>query len=199
MTLYDDLGVDRSVDADTIKRAYRKKARKAHPDAGGSPEEFRTLSLAYDTLSDADKRARYDETGSTSSTHNEIEQIVSQLVLQAFSRDEVNPMRAVLDTVDQQRSAVKKQKSDFERGLARIDRNLAKFEKANKKTKNTVARDLIVDCLKIHAQQIKAQMDACDKEIAKATSVLTYLNDLKFDGPDVRSTRTTTFSLRSWS
>lgn len=193
MTLYDDLGVDRSADTETIKRAYRKKARKAHPDAGGSPEEFRALSLAYDTLSDADKRARYDETGSTNPIGNEIEQIVAHLVLQAFTRDETNPVRVVLDEVDHRRSAIKKQKSDLERGRSRIERNLAKFEKANTKTKNVVARDFIVDCLKHSLREIQSQIEGCDKEIAKATAVLTYLNDIKFDADMRTMASTTTF------
>ena len=65
MTLYDELGVDRSADTATIKRAYRKKAIKAHPDAGGDPAQFQALALAYEVLSDEEKRARYDETGAT--------------------------------------------------------------------------------------------------------------------------------------
>ena len=66
---YELLGVPRGADADTIRRAYRKLALKWHPDrhtgAGkaAAEERFKRLSEAYEVLSDADKRAKYDRFG----------------------------------------------------------------------------------------------------------------------------------------
>jgi molecular chaperone DnaJ len=64
---YDVLGVDRSADADAIKRAYRKLALQHHPDRNnGSPEaesRFKELTEAYEVLRDSDKRAAYDRFG----------------------------------------------------------------------------------------------------------------------------------------
>lgn len=52
-----------------IKAAYRKAARKAHPDHGGDPATFRRVTLAYETLIDAKRRADYDRSyGSSSRT-----------------------------------------------------------------------------------------------------------------------------------
>ena len=65
---YEILEVPRDADAGTIKRAYRRKAQKAHPDrdqSTGSGDRFRALQIAYDVLSDPARRARYDETGET--------------------------------------------------------------------------------------------------------------------------------------
>src|SRR5262245_43868959 len=64
---YAILGVDRSADDKTIKSAYRRLARKYHPDvakgkdAGG--EKFKEISEAYEVLSDPEKRRRYDTLG----------------------------------------------------------------------------------------------------------------------------------------
>lgn len=60
---YDILGVKRDASADDIKKAFRKLARKHHPDAGGSEEKFKEINEAYEVLSDADKRKQYDQFG----------------------------------------------------------------------------------------------------------------------------------------
>jgi len=61
---YDILGVQKTDSANAIRAAYRKLAKKHHPDLNpGKPEaaeRFKEISVAYDLLSDADKRARYD-------------------------------------------------------------------------------------------------------------------------------------------
>jgi molecular chaperone DnaJ len=64
---YEVLGVDRSADADRIKKAYRKLALKYHPDKNGgskeSEERFREATEAYEVLRDSQKRATYDQYG----------------------------------------------------------------------------------------------------------------------------------------
>ena len=53
---YAILGVSRDADQSEIKKAYRKKARETHPDYGGDEEAFKAVSVAYETLSDPEKR-----------------------------------------------------------------------------------------------------------------------------------------------
>jgi curved DNA-binding protein len=63
---YDVLGVPRDADQDTIRRAYRKLARKLHPDINSdsdAEDRFKELGEAYEVLSDPDKRERYDRLG----------------------------------------------------------------------------------------------------------------------------------------
>src|ERR671916_689890 len=64
---YKELGVDKKASQDDIKKAYRKLARKYHPDTNkeaGAEDRFKQISEAYDTLSDPDKRKKYDRGGS---------------------------------------------------------------------------------------------------------------------------------------
>jgi hypothetical protein len=63
---YDVLGVPPEADIKVIKDAYRRAARAAHPDLGGSAEQFHDVAVAYETLSDPQRRERYDaDTGRT--------------------------------------------------------------------------------------------------------------------------------------
>ncbi|HET9987584.1 MAG TPA: J domain-containing protein [Kofleriaceae bacterium] len=69
-TLYDMLGVKKDASADQIRKAYRKLARKHHPDVNPgnakAEETFKKVSSAYEVLSDDKKRAAYDEFGDAS-------------------------------------------------------------------------------------------------------------------------------------
>ena len=64
---YEVLGVDKSATPEQIKKAYRKKAMEFHPDRNPgnkeAEEKFKEVGEAYEVLSDADKKARYDQFG----------------------------------------------------------------------------------------------------------------------------------------
>ena len=65
-SLYETLEINENASADEIKKAYRKLARKYHPDVNkdpGAEEKFKELNAAYEVLSDKEKKQQYDQHG----------------------------------------------------------------------------------------------------------------------------------------
>ena len=88
MDLYKILGIRKNASPQSIKKAFRKKAKQTHPDISGDPEEFHTfldVKTAYDVLSDPEKRKIYDETGryDTKPSDSDISQ-AAQLIFTAL-------------------------------------------------------------------------------------------------------------------
>src|SRR5450755_4016022 len=67
MDYYKTLGVSKDADADEIRKAYRRLARKHHPDLNpgdkAAEDRFKTVQEAYDILSDTKKKTMYDQYG----------------------------------------------------------------------------------------------------------------------------------------
>lgn len=79
--LYEALGVNRGAPIEVIRKAYRKASKRAHPDGGGTPEQWALVTLAHDILTDAKKRKTYDETGGA----DELEAAALQAAYDAIS------------------------------------------------------------------------------------------------------------------
>lgn len=68
---YKTLGIERNAGQDEIQRAYRKLARKYHPDinkSGDAEDNFKRINEAYEVLGDPEKRKKYDQVGSSGNT-----------------------------------------------------------------------------------------------------------------------------------
>ena len=65
MDYYDILGVSRSATDKDIRKAYKAKSMQHHPDRGGDEEKFKEINEAYSTLKDPQKKAMYDQYGTS--------------------------------------------------------------------------------------------------------------------------------------
>jgi DnaJ family protein A protein 2 len=60
---YELLAVDKKATTEEIRKAFRRKALKEHPDKGGDPDKFKEVTGAYEVLSNPEKRQLYDDYG----------------------------------------------------------------------------------------------------------------------------------------
>lgn len=192
INLYEILGVAKDASHDEIAKAYRNLARKYHPDnsKGGDKEAFNAVAHAWEILGDADKRARYDETGQINGASNIIEASVVQAVnsvLVSCDQDHPNPIRVMCDQIDQQRASHRSDKAKHERQLKKVKERLERFTKANEQTTNTAARDLIAGTLAHAIEQLEKAIAADQEQIELGDTILAYLNDIKWDESPRRS------------
>jgi len=82
---YEILGVDKGATESTMRRAYRRKAKAAHPDAGGDRAAWAALQKAYLLLTDDRARKRFDETGETELENDQTELTATAVIGEAFA------------------------------------------------------------------------------------------------------------------
>lgn len=154
--LYKILGVPRDSDRDTIKRAHRRKAKKAHPDAGGDRETFLAVQLAYETLTDETKRERYDSTGSTDSPRSVHARAMSELVKMAIGIAE-NTDVATTNGVDGMRQIVQKMILQANQARGNALARAAKLRKAAARYKSKETVNPFKDVLENEAEKSEEQ------------------------------------------
>lgn len=94
MNLYDELGLPPDCTFDEIKQMYRSLAQQHHPDKGGDEDTFKRIKLAYEVLSDTDRRAEYDATGETKEATTVRTEALQELAgLVGYCINKINPDR----------------------------------------------------------------------------------------------------------
>lgn len=165
MNLYDQLGVHASATKEQIKRAYRKKALKEHPDHGGSEVEFKKTAVAHRILSDDEKRARYDK-GENPDSINCVqtdEQKAAELIISIFDKVvEHNGTDLIRhDLIDIIRCNLVAVKNKAASELAVIDGKIEKFKitikKINHPGVNIISRYAASKCADLEKSKCKFQ------------------------------------------
>lgn len=186
-TLYELLGVEVDATETQIKRAYRKLAKRAHPDKGGDPEKFREITHAYEVLTDPERRKLYNETGSApdakkSGPDPRLATVLGSVIMQAIQQNPhgCNPVdigRKVLNN----RIAHLNGTATGDLEIVRRCRHIA----ANV-TKTTEGDNIIANVLESHATGAETHAKQMKDEAEMLAQVLKLLDDYGWK-PDAES------------
>jgi curved DNA-binding protein CbpA len=191
--LYAILGVPRDADRATIRRAYRDKARRTHPDSGGSSQEFEQVKAAYDTLIDEVRRRRYDETGEVPGAQvdrhriqlMEILSVGLDLAMHKLSRRARPPKHADMvwltsEALRQRRQEWIGQHREIEKAAERSRELLGRFSSAS-------ADNLMEAVVARRVETCQKELATFDERIKLVDEALEMLNRMTFrvaDEPD---------------
>lgn len=197
--LYRTLGIRPNSSAETVKKAYRKKAMKYHPDRNPGDEaaaaEYHAVQLAFDVLSDPDRRARYDATGDESAAPtgsaesdvlNTLHPIVMAVLAELGSADpesvvKVDVVAEVAKRLDSQIKTVEQTAEEFERRRRTLAAAVGRITRGG-------APDPLLDAaLRNQLAQMDAAVRAIGEDLDKFVRVRNYLKECAYrtDGPAV--------------
>lgn len=182
-SLYRELAVETNATAAEIDKAYRKRARHAHPDTGGNSEAFHKLAHAYAVLSDPDRRAAYDATG------YEGELVAETVAARAMERihelvasvlDSDLPFEAV-DLVAAIRDTLVKQKADIGAAVRRLERQAKRAETMASRFRRADGDNFIRGLLERRAAETRQQAEKTRHEETVFAKAIELLADYSFE------------------
>lgn len=177
MSLYDYLGVGKDASQDEIKRAYRKAAKKNHPDKKGSAEEMAKINRAYSTLKDVQLRKRYDETGREEKEINnntsEIMVHVFELIGQIIEKEIGNVPRFLKETKSNWKGV-------FDNEVRQKEAAIKKLEKFQARILSCPANNFIGNMVDGRIGSIKDELSNVRKGFEFRMAAIDLINEYKF-------------------
>lgn len=183
--LYEALGVAPDATPEEIKKAYRKKAKETHPDAGGSNEEFEKVNKANLVLSDPERRERYDSTGEADVPPLEmrVRSLLDELVTALIDQDDdilsVDLVEIMRQQVRNEINALNDRINKLSRKRDKADKLAKKFKKKAKKGK--AGANLLSDIASKKSRDFAARIKKTTGVLEVFSGALEALKDYTFD------------------
>lgn len=189
MGLYDTLGVEADADGPAIKKAYRKKAKQAHPDVkGGSEEAFHEVTRAYLVLSDPKKRSRYDKTGSIDDDAQQENSAPLQMISKVFQVVMEQYLSAsdsallVGDCIDVIRQTIQDENLQVLKFVEKRKRDLKRLEHLAKRFhKKSDGDNIFHQMIKFRTRLAAQDIENGQKGFAVGKQALVILSEYSFD------------------
>lgn len=181
---YDALGLTPDADDQAIKKAYRKAAQSSHPDRGGDSEKFHQIQLAYDVLSDPERRERYDRTGESDkpqSIENQIDEALASLFQKIIGMEQPprNIIGAARDEVRQNQGAIRSHQETAKNKLSRLRKLLGRVI-----MKAADGHNLFEAVLRNQIDSVEATIRSADEALALLAGVATLLDSYEDKAPE---------------
>lgn len=174
---YETLGVPKDADTAAIKRVYRKKASKAHPDKGGDAASMALVNRAHEVLTDPERRDRYDRTGADGDTRPAVDE-ASELLMSAFASALDQPDGCFIEAV---RAKVTGLAVQGHRAQRQLDGQIAKLTRRRDKItgpeRNLV--HLVIDQQIRQATQERERIGEAVKTAERAAEMLNEYSSLE--------------------
>ena len=185
---YDALGVKPKASQDEIKKAFRAKAKRCHPDHHpgdeGKEAEFKEMSIAYSVLSDPDARKKYDRTGEAPQGENEMGRVYG-LVFQLFAqvRQRMGDNIFYIDLVEEIKNILPVMIREATHAIHKLQKQNKDIDKLsrNLKHKDGEARSFLHISLAAEKHQNRMQICNHRRDIQLFRKARKLLDDYTFD------------------
>jgi curved DNA-binding protein CbpA len=182
---YEELGVARDASAADVRGAFRKRAKTAHPDAGGSAEEFDRLRRAMTILIDPAKRERFNSTGNTddgpdntrSNALQVIEKIMGDLV-NGYLNQGRDPRQ--MDVVVHMKQTINSEVKQHKEAIKKGEQVIAFLRDMGKRMTTNTKDDPLGLSMAAHVQNAERQKRALEDGIAARKLAIKIISHYSF-------------------
>lgn len=185
--LYETLGVAKDATKEAIKRAFRSKAKAAHPDTGGSAEKFHAIEVAHRVLSDDERRAEYDRTGTVDEQPNRQEDAALSIIAAFVDRFLFDENFKTKDMIGQFRRDVQQEIAEVKDNIKEADAFVARCLNAQTRLKGKAGAELIKKMIANKIRQAEDAKRMMDDQIKVRERALEIVADASFDFDQVSS------------
>lgn len=181
---YETLGVSKEATPEEIKKAFKKEAKKTHPDAGGNPDDFNDTRRAMAILSDPKRRERYDRTGNDEETVEDRAsiRIIAELVEAVAEHDDFD---VTDDLVEIMKKLINERIAKITIGIgglkAKVNRQNKLLKRFKKKNKNSEKSDLIGAMFKSKIIDLEEAIRDLEKQKSDHKEAHSIVSDYEFE------------------
>jgi len=184
---YETLGVDRGATESDVRGAYRRAAKKAHPDAGGTSDAFEALSQSLALLTDKKRREHYDRTGEwqpndpanpLSGPMSVLMTFFNQVVTEFIAGNGPDPTQCNL--VAHGKIYLRQKLETLRATQAMGEKHLATVEKISERLAKKGGADHLKPALEWQARQIREQLKPVVADIESHTKAIDMLAEYTF-------------------
>jgi curved DNA-binding protein CbpA len=189
---YETLGVAEDATQEQITKAYRRKAKAAHTDReGGDNDLMAAINVAYEVLSDPERRKNYDATGQdrVNQLYKEAESIVLQKAMQWMqsASEETNMVAVLLEQFASDRKMIEQNQQKGEKVLNKLNKILKKLRYNGK------GDDKIRAAIQDQRDGIQKQMDSFPKDFQRIDIACDIVRSYSYEITPVYTTTTYAF------